>query len=341
MTPDEYRKLTNRYLATPESGKRLPAEAFMPDLETAGAWRHAFTQGKAEGEGTTIEWLSLDDLPLEKVGALKGPHMRPKGAGKPAEMTTSYSVYERNDLSLCAAYWNSIGRRAPPTYKVVDATSREIFGASAYATASAELRVVLSTAQKLGEVAARAAMMAACRQFHEDMRTATRNNESPDHAVAACLPTLRAQVAQINREAEAGRETTAAAPVAAATDPASALLALLQGSPPKREANKVIAPGTPNGKKRQRRGNNRGGGVPAAGRGAGGGGKNPMEQLVELLKAKAEPPKPPPPPKPTADPLAQLVAALRGTATPDGKPKCRDFLAGKCSRGDACRFSHE
>ncbi|KAL1529014.1 hypothetical protein AB1Y20_010334 [Prymnesium parvum] len=68
-------------------------------------------------------------------------------------------------LTLDAAEWNSIGRRAPAGYtcKPLDA-QREIFSHEARQKVSAGLRTLLSATDGLPAEKARAAMQAACRR---------------------------------------------------------------------------------------------------------------------------------------------------------------------------------
>ena len=362
MTDDQYKLLTDRWKASAASGGRLAAEPFLPDVRTASAWRKAFTRNKAEGECETLEWYSLDELPLEQVGALKGVHCRPTKGGKNSTPTGAYEIYERHELSLEAAEWTSLGRPAPTGYDCGGDATREIFSHEARQLASEELRVLLSAAQRLDATRAARAMLAACRRFGQDMRSGVVKGVVPSLVVATCLPTIRAQIVDIDREAEeSGGDGGAvkAAGADAAPSPAALTSLLTQaiagavasvgsaspGGAAKRaktagQATPVNAPGPNLARNQKRR---------AAKRGATAAGDAPQAGAVKALLAAlggAAAPAPAPAPAPAATKASggvdALLALLQGKApaTP-GKAKCYDFSVGRCTRGAACRFSHD
>ena len=200
LSGDEFSAVCSRWVASPASGHVLPEEHFLPDHYTLGAFRAAFTQNKAEGECWTIEWPGAEELPLTRVGALKGPHARGKGAAAPPAPTLAYQVVERWELRTKAAAMASVDLPLPAAYTVPSGAAREIFSHAAATRAASAMRLLLSTVQPLGEELAKKSVEVACDAFDNTMRTSVLNKEAPTLAVAKSVSDLEGHLVAIRRD---------------------------------------------------------------------------------------------------------------------------------------------
>ncbi|KAL1508274.1 hypothetical protein AB1Y20_004389 [Prymnesium parvum] len=178
-------------------------------------------------------------------------------------------------------------------------------------------------------------MMAACRRVHEDLRVAVLGNIVPTVAVDGCIVTLRAQLAQVDRDSVTERETGTAATKSDSV--AAQLVALLDGASDGgrgglEEALKRLArQGSPGAKSlrnkvtKARRQNQR-----AEARGsasASGSSSKPAKVKEEASGERRD------------DTLDKILELLRGKKA-EAPEKCRNFAAGRCKRGEACPYSH-